>query len=382
MLKRLRIHTTLLTGALLTLSVGACAMSSQQGAEPAGKSMAIRLADINDLDGIIPELAKMRVVFIGEVHGRYEHHLNQLVVIKGIHQRHPKMAIGLEFFQWPYQAVLDRFVAGEIDEAQMLRETEYFSRWRFDYRMYKPILDYARDNRIPLLALNVPTELTQKVAAGGLDALSNEERNSLPADIDRDDKAYRARVEAVYNIHPQRPGSTFENFLDAQLCWDEGMAERAAEFLQSHPDHKMVVLSGTGHVIEGTGIPNRLARRMAVSTAIVINGGDLGLDTAMGDYLLLPEPQTLPALGMLGVYLDPREEGLYVDGLEEDGAAAKAGIQVKDILLSINGQALTSYDDLRITMLNMLAGDKVTVTVRRSDWLLGQEEVTLEATLH
>ena len=47
----------------------------------------------------------------------------------------------------------------------MLKQTEYFTRWRFDYRLYRPILRFARDQGLPLVALNVPRELTERVAA-------------------------------------------------------------------------------------------------------------------------------------------------------------------------------------------------------------------------
>lgn len=376
------VFAALLAAAILAAPGAAPATATvQAGVETALKSTAIRMSDLSDVGGILPELAQKRVVFVGETHDRYEHHLNQLAIIQGLHQRHPQLAIGLEFFQWPFQAVLDRFVAGEIDETQMLLETEYFSRWRYDYRLYKPILDYARANNIPLLALNVPRELTEKVAQGGLAALSEEERRRLPADFDRDDAAYRSRIETVYEAHPQRPGSSFENFLDAQLCWDEGMAERAAQFLRDNPEHNLVILAGTGHVIEGSGIPERLTRRLPVSTAIVLNLGEPRIAPAMGDFLLLPEPQELPAQGLLGVFLDTRDDGLYVEKLADDGTALEAGIKVKDQLLAINGETLTSYAHLRVAMLHMLAGDQVSITVRRRHLLRGTEDITLDVTL-
>lgn len=344
-------------------------------------TIAIDLSKINNLDGILHELLENRVVFVGETHDRYEHHLNQLAIIKAMHERHPEMAIGLEFFQWPYQGVLDRFVAGEIDEAQMLRETEYFSRWRFDYRLYKPILDFAREQKIPLIALNVPRELTEKVAQGGLASLTTEERAQLPAEMERDDPAYRDRIEAIYKMHPQRPGSNFDNFLDAQLLWDEGMAQRAADYLSQHPQTHMVILAGNGHVVEGTGIPARLQRRLAVSQAIVINGGEMGIKPQMGDYLLLPEAQELPPRGLLGLYLNPGDEGLVVDKIDDNSAGGEAGIKVGDRLQAINGQVLKDYADLRIVMLGMVASDKVQATVVRKGWLGKNSEKVFEVTL-
>ena len=36
----------------------------------------------------------------------------------------------------------------------MLRGTQYYDRWRFDYRLYREILSSARRHRIPVIALS------------------------------------------------------------------------------------------------------------------------------------------------------------------------------------------------------------------------------------
>jgi hypothetical protein len=61
------------------------------------------------------------------------------------------------------------------------------------------------------------------------------EAEQIPADIDRDRQAYRDRVKAVYDMHPKDEDADFEHFLDVQLLWDEGMAERAASYVESEP---------------------------------------------------------------------------------------------------------------------------------------------------
>ena len=88
----------------------------------------------------------------------------------------PRLAIGVEFVQQPFQEVLDDFVQQRIDERDFLRRSEYFTRWGFDYRLYAPLLRFARNNAIPVVALNVPGEITSKVARDGVAALSDEER--------------------------------------------------------------------------------------------------------------------------------------------------------------------------------------------------------------
>ena len=125
---------------------------------------AVDLRQRNDLEYIIPQLDSARVVYVGEIHDDYAHHLAQLAVIKQLHRRHPDLAIGMEMFQQPYERHLEAFIAGELDEQEMLRRTEWFDRWRYDYRLYKPVLDYAREHGLSVIALNVSTELKKRVS--------------------------------------------------------------------------------------------------------------------------------------------------------------------------------------------------------------------------
>jgi len=139
-----------------------------------------------DLDSALPpdklatQLATKRVVFIGEIHDRYDHHTNQLEIIRRLHELDPNLAIGVEYFQQPFQQQVDDYIAGRISENEFLRTTEYYRRWKYDYRLYAPIFRYAREQRIPVRALNVPTALTSAVARVGIAGLTEEQRVYLP----------------------------------------------------------------------------------------------------------------------------------------------------------------------------------------------------------
>jgi uncharacterized iron-regulated protein len=346
----------------------------------------VALLDLREgpsLDDLAPLLKDQRVVFVGETHTRYDHHLNQLQVIRQMHAQDPRLAIGLEFFQQPFQQVLDDYIAGRIDEARMLRDSEYFQRWRFDYRLYRPILRYAREQGIPLVALNVPSELVRQVSTGGYQSVELADWRWLPpADAERDEgPGYRERLRQVFHMHPNADSRKFEYFVQAQRTWDEAMAARAADYLRQHPQTRMVILAGRGHVDYGDGIPKRLQRRMDVPMLRLVNGQLAELDRGLGDYLLAGPEVSLPPQGKFGLMLEDDVDGLRVTGFGDSSPAAEAGVERDDRLLAIDGVAIRDYADLRIRMLDHSPGDRVRLAVERQNLILGADRKEFEVTL-
>lgn len=247
-------------------------------------------------EAMVDELARARVIYVGERHDQALDHDVQRRITEALLAREPSIALGFEMFQHPRQAALDAYVAGELDEAQMLEQTEWARRWGFDYAPYRPLVSLGRTHGLPLLALNAPQEVTRAVARGGLEALSETQRAALP-DLDLDDAAHRETVLAALRHHPGMDEATLERFYTAQVIWDETMADRAAAYL-ARPDarDKLVVFAGTMHV-RRPAVPERAARRGATPYAIVLPVAARALEAALraepppADFLLVvPDP--------------------------------------------------------------------------------------------
>ena len=356
-------------------------MSSALAMDQQNQSV-IDLSKIMKMDQLLENIAESQVVFVGETHDRYDHHLNQLRIIESMHERHEKLAIGMEFIQQPFQAALDEYIAGSIDEATMLKRTEYFERWRYDFRLYRPIFAYAREHGIPIIALNIDRDITDKVKKEGLDSLSEEQKKSLPAEIDRDDEDYRNRLKQVYMHHPHAEEGKFDSFMEIQLLWDESMAERAAKWFQQHPDGRMVILAGSGHIMYGSGIPNRLQRRTPIEAYSVINiSGETQVSPSMGDYVIMTEELTLPPSGKLGVFLDASKNPPSVTGFSEGSGAKKAGMEKNDKIVRINDREISSYFDIRIALMDKPVDETVNVEVVREGVLFGDDKLSYDVTL-
>jgi aminopeptidase N len=224
------------------------------------EAVAVDVSMLKTLPAMMERTTNKKIIYVGENHDQYSHHMMELDIIRDLFRRGKKIAIGMEMFQKPFQKVLDAYIEGRIDEAAFLKGTEYFKRWRFDYNLYRPILLFARSEKIPVVALNQNQEIVQKVFRGGLESLSGEEKKSLPEGMDFSDEAYRERLKTTFRKHKGFHEDNFDFFCQAQILWDETMSESIDQFLKAHPDDQMVVLAGSGHLAYASGIPKRTAR--------------------------------------------------------------------------------------------------------------------------
>ncbi len=339
---------------------------------------AIQTSSTLRLDNVIKTASSEPVIFVGERHANYEDHEVELDVIMALHGMGKKFAIGMEMFQIPYQKAIDDFIAKKIDEREFLKKTQYFTRWGFDYNYYRQILEYARAKDIPVVALNIQKEITDKVAKGGLDALSPEELKEIPATMDMSNAKYRKELREIYAVHPQ--GINFDNFYQAQILWDESMARSVADFLKGKPGYQMVVLAGAGHIMNGYGIPDRFARRSGKKYVTLING-TYSFDPDIADYVLFPEPQAPPASGKLGVLLEKKGKTAEIAGFTPGSPAHEAGLAKGDRIVSIDDYKVESVADARIALFDKLPGQTVTVKVIRKRFLFGSETITVKVTL-
>ena len=333
------------------------------------------------IESLVEDISTARGVFIGESHDRYDQHLSELEIIRRLYERNPnRWAIGVEFIQRPFQPALDAYIAGEIDEREFLRRTEYFDRWGFDFRLYRPIFQFAREHGIPMVALNAPRELSENVGKVGVEGLSAALREQLPRDMDKSDKDYRKRLEKIFKQHAGGPGSNFEHFWEAQLIWDESMAERAAEYLTSHPEKAIVVLAGSGHIEFGSGIPNRVRRRLpAINTAILITADKPQKKSHLTDYSLVSKEEVLPPAPKMGLVTE-RHDGVRVKEVTAGGPAAIMGIKPNDQVVKIDGEDVKSLGDFRLALLDKKPGDRITMRIHRNN-AAGPEDLTFDLTL-
>ena len=183
------------------------------------------------------------IVYVGEFHDNADHHAYQLAVIQSLNKKGRPLAVGLEMFQHIEQSILDVWIARQLSEDEMRRA--FTRNWGHTWDLYREIFLYCRDQKIPMVGLNVPRSITRKVARTGFESLTFEEIGKLPPIVCRVDQAYEDFLRRVLGQHSSNSG--FRRFCEAQLVWDTAMAIYALEYLKSHPKHTVVVLCGMVH---------------------------------------------------------------------------------------------------------------------------------------
>ena len=359
----------------------AAAAPPEEHATPANRTAVIELGEAVDIGALAARIADHPAVLVGETHDRYGDHLGQLDVIKGLAEQGVPIVIGMEMFQQPYQPFLDDYVAGRISEREMLNGTEWFERWRYDYRLYQPILLYAREKGIPVIALNIEREIVERVSSVGVDGLDPAERARLPERFSGYDEAHRERLRTIFMSHAAAGKGDFSRFLQVQETWDQGMAKRASDALREFPGRHLVVLAGSGHLMFKAGIPDRLEEYIGAETVVILPGDGLRVKPGIADFIIYPEAAELPKKGVMGVFLGETEKGVEVTAVVPESAAESAGIEKGDLIQRIDGIDLRSPGELKAALMGRVPGDTVSVKLFRKRLLVDDETIEFDFTL-
>jgi uncharacterized iron-regulated protein len=219
------------------------------------------------LDQMIDDIHGSRVVLVGETHTTKSHHEMQLDVIRALHEKNIPLAIGLEMFPAESQQKLDKWNDGKFIEPSF--RWIFTQNWSGDWLLYRDIFVFARDNHIPLIALNIPRQTMSKVLHEGFASLDAAAKKDLPPDVTCVlDTRYTEFLKRVYSQH-SRNDKSFIYFCEAQTLYNNGMAWNIARYLKSNPTRTMVTLAGAWHVVKNA-IPEQLERYPGVTYKVII----------------------------------------------------------------------------------------------------------------
>ena len=165
------------------------------------------------------------VVLFGELHNNPIAHWLQVQLTKDLFEEHgEKLVLGAEMFESDNQLLLDEYLGELIRESNFENEAKLWKNYTTDY---KPLVGFARQNKIPFIATNIPRRYASVVNQKGFEGLLELQEDALkfiaplPVQYDAELPGYKAMMEMMGGMGKEQGNA---NFPKAQAIKDATMA--------------------------------------------------------------------------------------------------------------------------------------------------------------
>ncbi|HEX4964433.1 MAG TPA: ChaN family lipoprotein [Thermoanaerobaculia bacterium] len=327
-------------------------------------------------------LAGVRLLLVGESHTDMDYHRCELRVLQELVRAGRAVVVGLEMYPYTEQRFLDDWVDGKLTEEAFLHDSRWYENWGYNWLYYRDVFLFARDHKLRIFAVNAPREVVTAVRKKGFKNLTPEEAAYIPADIDTSSPEHRTLLKSFFetggdSLHSAMNDAQMDAMVAAQSTWDATMAFNAVKALKEHggPDTVLAVLVGSGHVIYGLGIQRQAARHFdgRIATVVPVNvrddeGHDVKtVQASYADFVWGLPAQADPIYPSLGLSSNPveGEKALKVILVSEKTPAEKAGVQVGDVIVSLDGTPVPDKETLNRLVAGKRWGDEAVLVVKR-----------------
>lgn len=272
------------------------ALSAQDSMSLHYKIYDSRSKQIITIDKIVTDMADADVLFFGEEHNDSACHYLENKIFRALHSRYgDDITLSLEMFETDNQLVLNEYLQGFINEDRFARDVRLWN----NYKDYRPMIEYAKQNKIPVIAANAPRRYVNLVSRRGmraLDSLSKDAKKLLPP-LPYDTLTGRYREKFV-EIMKGGPGGNNPNVYYSQSLWDAGMSYSIYKFLRKNKHKKIFHCVGDFHSEEKLGTAAQLQMRnkklrimnIASFSDASFNNPDWEKFSYKGDYIILTNP--------------------------------------------------------------------------------------------
>jgi uncharacterized iron-regulated protein len=216
----------------------------------------------------------------------------------------------MEMFDRDVQNVMNEYLSGAIREKNFSKDTRVWS----NYRDYKPMIEYAKENKLDVICANAAGRYSNLAGRKGQQALMDLPKlshpNFAPLPYDTASGAYYKKLIALTSHEAPATNDTAKkalpvmsmggfNLIMAQSLWDATMAYSIAEYLKSHQGKKVFQVNGRFHSDEGFAIVTQLLKYRPKTTYKVISTSsdesfpniDWEKFKQLGDYVIITDPK-------------------------------------------------------------------------------------------
>ena len=248
------------------------------------------------LSEMISKIKNADVVFFGEEHNDATAHELEVGIFRLLHEQNGALqTLSLEMFETDVQQVLDEYLAGIISERNFTKEARAWN----NYADYRPMVEYAKENKLYVIAANTPKRYVNLVTRKGLNGLDALNKASLkwlpPLPIDTASGRYYEKFIESLGGH-NMPGM---QIYQSQNLWDAGMAWSVANYLNKQKKARVFHVNGRFHSDEGLGAVAQFRkyrpRLQAFTISAFSDGGFASPDwqkfSGLADFVIITNPE-------------------------------------------------------------------------------------------
>lgn len=253
------------------------------------------------LEDILKAIEKTDVAFLGEQHDDATAHFLQFQIFKAVVEKYKqerKVALSLEMFERDVQIVVDEYLKNQISETHFLSSSRPWGNYKTDYR---PLVELAKENNLPVIAANAPRRYVNMVSRLGRNSLDNLSKDAkkwlapLPFGFASD--AYAQKFNALMGQTDSVTPQQHSPMLNAQSLWDATMAYSIAKFLKANKKALVVHLNGSFHTENRLGTAEHLLKYRKNAKFLVVTMRyeeeftkfDKAKHTDLGDFVILTD---------------------------------------------------------------------------------------------
>jgi uncharacterized iron-regulated protein len=263
------------------------------------------------IDELIEGTKNVEVLFFGEEHNdSVAHYLEKSILEKFAITHKNGLALSLEMFDRDVQTIMNEYLTGAIREKNFLKDARVWS----NYRDYKPMIEYAKENKIDVICANAAGRYSNLAGRKGQQALMElpkaSQLNFAPLPYDTASGKYYEKLMALTSheapitsdtTKKQAPKMSMGNFnlIMAQSLWDATMAYAIATYLSENKSKKVFQVNGRFHSDEGYAIVTQLMHYRPKTTLAIISASsdesfpmiDWSKHSTLGDYIIITDPK-------------------------------------------------------------------------------------------
>jgi uncharacterized iron-regulated protein len=288
-----------------------CFQSVGQVTEKNYRVYSVKLNKEVPLNAIVDEMKNYDVLFYGEEHNDSVTHYLEKTIFEMLYKSYStSTTLSMEMFDRDVQVVMNEYLKFGIREKNFNKDARVWS----NYRDYKPMVEFAKNNKLDVVCANAPSRYTNLVGRKGQKALMELPEESkkffAPLPYDTATGKYYDKLMGLSNHTPTAKIDTVAkkpmplpmggyNLIMGQSLWDATMAFSISEYLKKNTNKKVMQVNGRFHSDEGFAVVAQLKHFNPKIKSLIISTGsdeaypniDWSKHKNQGDYIIITDPQ-------------------------------------------------------------------------------------------